>query len=307
MRERSDLSALRFSRIEPTRQLELIASVSLTLKEGSSHKSQIFNEEFWRWQYEQLPLHETRVYVAELQGRVVGYYHVPLYRIHVEGRSLIAGVVQDVAVDTALRGQGVFRELVGYVSDDLKAAPIDMVYTFPNDKSIHTFEKYGDYRRVLTFQTHVLPVHSRIALDRLGPLKAIGTLADLPFRAMTSRKRRSAVVRHVSFDKEVASLFETYATARHVALERDTDYLMWRFFRRPGAHNLLVSDPDSSVAAMFKVDEVFGGDPWPYGVEENRASLEALVQYQVDQGLIAKPIPIEELFVPTYGLAPEPA
>ena len=61
------------------------------------------------------------------------------------------------------------------------------------------------------------------------------------------------------------------------------------------------------AAEIEEIDEVFGGDPWPYGVEENRASLEALVQYQVDQGLIAKPIPIEELFVPTYGLAPEPA
>jgi 4,5-dihydroxyphthalate decarboxylase len=41
---------------------------------------------------------------------------------------------------------------------------------------------------------------------------------------------------------------------------------------------------------------VFGADLWPYGVEPNRPTLEAMVQYHVEQGLIPKPIPIESLF-----------
>jgi hypothetical protein len=49
-------------------------------------------------------------------------------------------------------------------------------------------------------------------------------------------------------------------------------------------------------------DEVFGGDPWPYGVEPNQATLEALVQYLAEQGLIASPVPVDKLFVPTFGL-----
>ncbi len=50
-----------------------------------------------------------------------------------------------------------------------------------------------------------------------------------------------------------------------------------------------------------EIDELFGGDCWPYGVEQNRPTLEALVSYMVEQGLIAEPIPIEKLFVPTLG------
>jgi 4,5-dihydroxyphthalate decarboxylase len=52
---------------------------------------------------------------------------------------------------------------------------------------------------------------------------------------------------------------------------------------------------------MQEIDELFGGDCWPYGVEPNRPTLEALVRYMVEQGLIAEPIPVEKLFVPTYG------
>jgi len=46
---------------------------------------------------------------------------------------------------------------------------------------------------------------------------------------------------------------------------------------------------------------LFGGDCWPYGIEPNRPTLEALVAYMAEQGLIAAPIPVEKLFVPTYG------
>ena len=55
------------------------------------------------------------------------------------------------------------------------------------------------------------------------------------------------------------------------------------------------------AADIEEVDTLFGGDCWPYGVEPNRPTLEALVAYMAEQGLIAAPIPIEKLFVPTYG------
>ena len=50
-----------------------------------------------------------------------------------------------------------------------------------------------------------------------------------------------------------------------------------------------------------EIEEVFGGDCWPYGIEPNRPTLEALVNYMAEQGLINEPVPIEKLFVPTFG------
>jgi 4,5-dihydroxyphthalate decarboxylase len=65
-----------------------------------------------------------------------------------------------------------------------------------------------------------------------------------------------------------------------------------------------------SLAAMLpwlqdeleEIDEVFpGGDPFPYGVEPNRPTLEALVRYMVEQHFIPKTIPVEQLFAPLPG------
>ena len=44
--------------------------------------------------------------------------------------------------------------------------------------------------------------------------------------------------------------------------------------------------------------EIFGPDWWPYGIEENRHVLEHLIRYMGEQGLLARPLTVEEVFVP---------
>jgi 4,5-dihydroxyphthalate decarboxylase len=51
-------------------------------------------------------------------------------------------------------------------------------------------------------------------------------------------------------------------------------------------------------AEIDDIDAVFGGDPWPYGIEPNRPTLEALVRYLAEQGVIAKAPRVDDLFVP---------
>ncbi len=42
--------------------------------------------------------------------------------------------------------------------------------------------------------------------------------------------------------------------------------------------------------------EILGEDPWPYGLEKNRLAVETLINYQFEQGLLDKKLPLEELF-----------
>jgi len=49
---------------------------------------------------------------------------------------------------------------------------------------------------------------------------------------------------------------------------------------------------------MQEQEALFGADPWPYNLEENRKALEAVVRYEFDQGMIKKKPKIEELFFP---------
>lgn len=49
---------------------------------------------------------------------------------------------------------------------------------------------------------------------------------------------------------------------------------------------------------MQEQQAIFGADPWPYNLEDNRKALEAVVRYEHDQGMIKKKPRIEELFFP---------
>lgn len=51
-------------------------------------------------------------------------------------------------------------------------------------------------------------------------------------------------------------------------------------------------------ADLEEVDELFSGDPWPYGLEPNRVTLEALVSYLVQQRFLDEPVAIDDVFVP---------
>ncbi len=54
-------------------------------------------------------------------------------------------------------------------------------------------------------------------------------------------------------------------------------------------------------ADLDEIEDIFDGDPWPYGIEANRPTLEAEVQYMVEQDYIAEAMPIEDLFAPGVG------
>lgn len=47
---------------------------------------------------------------------------------------------------------------------------------------------------------------------------------------------------------------------------------------------------------IAEMDALMGSDPWPYGVEANRRTLEAFVQYLVEQHFIEAATPVDELF-----------
>jgi 4,5-dihydroxyphthalate decarboxylase len=85
------------------------------------------------------------------------------------------------------------------------------------------------------------------------------------------------------------SLYNAFVEAKKIALKHMFNLRALRYMTP-----FLMRDID-------EIHEVFNGDPWPYGVEKNRKTLEALITYLTDQHLIAAPVSVDELFVPTYG------
>ena len=58
-----------------------------------------------------------------------------------------------------------------------------------------------------------------------------------------------------------------------------------------------IAEPTPADQTFKKVMEVTG-DPLPYGIAPNRRELEAVIQYSVEQGILDRAVPVEELFPP---------
>ena len=81
------------------------------------------------------------------------------------------------------------------------------------------------------------------------------------------------------------SLYQAFDASKNWALER---------LRISAAQHSMLP---FMFADMDEVDELFDGDPWPYGIEPNRPTLEALVRHLKEQHFITETPPIEDLFV----------
>lgn len=50
-------------------------------------------------------------------------------------------------------------------------------------------------------------------------------------------------------------------------------------------------------AEVDEIERLFGGDPFPYGVAANRATLDAMGQYVFEQHFVARPLRVDDFFV----------
>lgn len=55
-------------------------------------------------------------------------------------------------------------------------------------------------------------------------------------------------------------------------------------------------------ADLEEIDELFDGDPWPYGLEANRAALETLLGFLVEQRFLAAAPSLDTLFAPIIAV-----
>jgi 4,5-dihydroxyphthalate decarboxylase len=111
------------------------------------------------------------------------------------------------------------------------------------------------------------------------------------------RKGIYPIMHLVAIKKSVYERFPFVATSLYDAFVKSKKIALEKLFNLRAVRYM-------TPFLMREIDDiwdVFNGDPWPYGIEPNRRTLEALIVYQQDLGLIAAPVKVDDLFVPTYG------
>jgi len=130
--------------------------------------------------------------------------------------------------------------------------------------------------------------------DQPGLVPLIPDAAEAGYRAL--RDRGLYPINHVVVVRDellaahpdlAAALFTAYAAAKD------------RYVARLGD----ISDPAPADRMYQRVREITGADPLPYGIAPNRAMIDQLIRYAVDQRILNAPVAAEDLFPEsTHGL-----
>jgi 4,5-dihydroxyphthalate decarboxylase len=164
--------------------------------------------------------------------------------------------------------------------------PID-IRAAPPDKSLNDMLVAGEIDAVMG-----LPIPRSLGTDPdIGPLFPDSRAVERDYFQRTGIHpiMHCVAIRRPVYEQNpwiAQSLYDAFCDAKDQALElmrfADVQRYMLPF---------LYGDID-------EIDAVFAGDPWPHGVNANRAAIDTLIRFMVEQGMIARAMAAEDLFAP---------
>jgi NMT1/THI5 like protein len=127
-----------------------------------------------------------------------------------------------------------------------------------------------------------------VQVDAPHVKRLIPNAQDAGFEALRQRGiypiNHTVVVRNDVLDANpdlASDLFDAFVEAKRLYVDR-----------------LKSGDTSGADPIHVRVMEMTG-DPLPYGIDANRRNLDAIVQYSVEQGILSRPLGVEELFAVT--------
>ncbi len=185
------------------------------------------NEAYFAWKHDENPFGQSPAWVAEDDtGTLVGLRTFLRWRFRrPDGTTLSAVRAVDTATHPDWQGRGIFSRLTLGALDDLRDDSVDCVFNTPNDKSRPGYLKMGWQ------QVGKVPVSVRLT----GP----GSIAKLAGARTAAEKwseecsvGRPAAEAFADHDA-VEALLARIDTGSHIATDRTTEFLHWRYRFEP--------------------------------------------------------------------------
>ena len=168
------------------------------------------NEAYWAWKFERNPHGSARIYVCDDDGQIAGCYMLMPMVIRVGEATTLGVQAVDAAVSRDYRGRGVFTHLAQMGLKEAVDDGVGMIFAFPSKGAFGGQVKAGFKPKM------VIP-------------KAYRPLPWPP----RHKHYRGFTLRDVdTFDSGFGAL-DRAASHREIRVERDDDFLRWRYCQHP--------------------------------------------------------------------------
>jgi hypothetical protein len=167
-------------------------------------------------------------------GEVASIYAVMPIFFKIENSLVKACQSLDTLTDINHRGKGLFVESANNVYKSASESDYKLVYGFPNGSSVHGFIKKLNWKLLDPVPFLFKPLKSGYFLKKiLG--NSIGSL--LNFNISSTKKiglsKSEEIIEIKRFSKDSDVLWESFSSLFKVSINRNSDYLNWRFVEKP--------------------------------------------------------------------------
>lgn len=211
----------------------LLKTIKSIANEVDAQDQTIADQQKWDWQYEDLPTKKSHIYLAKEKNSVIGYYHIPTYDVVIQNKNLTIGNIQSVAISKSYRGKNIFQNLAEFANQDIDHH-VDLIYTFPNHKSIHTFIKYNDFCRVAMLPLYLRPISVKSFFVKKSNSNFFGSILSSLINIYSNLRKKGldqfdTIKEEAEFNNEIETLFLKFGSRHDIGLKRDISFLNWRF------------------------------------------------------------------------------
>jgi GNAT superfamily N-acetyltransferase len=187
------------------------AAVISILRESIDDWDGEWAEAYWEWKFERNPHGPGRIWVGDDGGRIAGCYIWNPVRVRLGDTTLLGAQSVDAAVHPDYRGHGLFTELARTAMEDDATGELAIVYAFPVEAAFRGQVRVGFKPRLTVSAVH-RPLLSGLVRRRRFDGLTLGesTSFDSRFDAFSNSGRNS-----------------------ELTVQRDADYLQWRYCAHP--------------------------------------------------------------------------
>jgi GNAT superfamily N-acetyltransferase len=201
---------------------------------------------FLRWKHFENPFGESPMWVAEVDGSVIGFRAFLRWELVArDGRIVRAVRAVDTATDPAFQGRGIFTRLTLAAIDELRDEGIELVFNTPNDKSRPGYLKMGwqvvgrlpAAVRPNTWRFPIAVARARVPASRDAVPTDVGQPGAV---ALTDRHG-------------LTTLLASTPWRPGLGTARTPEYLAWRYGNPALGYRVVGSDATETGIAVFRL------------------------------------------------------
>ena len=197
---------------------------------------------WWKWMYIDNPAGDSRIWVADHNGKIVSSRSVILVKMKIAGETVTASQNTDLMTHPDYRRQGIFSALEKKSFNQLKEEGIPLTYSFPSNMSYPGYIKSGEFFDTHALRTMVNPLNLEKMLKRRIKNKfllKIYTLIGYLFINIFYKTKKPpevdglTITKISSFDDRINGFWKNISNEHEIIVIRDKEYLNWRYVDVP--------------------------------------------------------------------------